>query len=442
MGKLLYNIFLALYGVAFRLAAIVNNKARLGIKGRKDVFAKMRLAIKPGTQLIWMHCASLGEFEQGRPVLEILRQKYPDTAIALTFFSASGYEAMKNYKGADHIFYLPFDSLVNAKKMVDALNPSLVVWVKYEFWYYYLHELKGRNIPVLLISGIFRNSHPFFKWYGKIWRDMLTSFTHFFVQNDTSRNLLATVGIHKNITVTGDTRFDRVIEIAENFEPIPFIKEFCGNHKVVVAGSTWEDDEAELIHYVRANPQIKFIIAPHEIDAENLKDVKKEFINSIFYSELVMGNGQGAMGNMQPANVQEANGQHATINDWQLNTNVLIIDNVGMLSRLYQYADITYVGGGFGADGVHNVLEAAVFGKPVIYGPEFEKFQEANDLINCGGAITIEDALELESELNRLWEDENLLASTGAAAKNYVYENAGASNKIIQFIQEKRLLTN
>ena len=438
MGSLLYNIFLKLYAVAFRIAALFNNKARLGIQGRKNIFTKIRSNTETSKQqLIWMHCASLGEFEQGRPVLESLKQKYPGTTIVLTFFSASGYEAMKNYKGADQIFYLPMDSSSNAKKMVDALNPSLVLWVKYEFWYYYLHELKRGNIPVLLISGIFRANQPFFKWYGGIWRKMLECFTHFFVQNETSGNLLTTAGIHENITVTGDTRFDRVIEIAEKFEPLPFIEQFCGDSKIVVAGSTWEDDEAELIHYVRANPKLKFIIAPHETDAENLKDVKKEFVNAIFYSELLTGN-------RQRANEQRTtNNEHQTTNnEQQISPNVLIIDNVGMLSRLYHYADITYVGGGFGADGVHNVLEAAVYGKPVIYGPEFEKYSEAVGLIDCGGGTTIQNALELESVLNELWENENLLGAKGKAAKNYVYSNAGASNKIIQFIQEKRLLTN
>lgn len=259
---------------------------------------------------------------------------------------------------------------------------------------------------------------------------MLQCFTHIFVQNNLSKNLLASAGINENVTVTGDTRFDRVIEIAHKFEPILLIKQFCGDSKVIVAGSTWEDDETELIHYAKANPQIKFIIAPHEIDTENLKDVKKEFANAIFYSEWVSKAGQ------------QLSEQQTAVKQEQTSPNVLIIDNVGMLSRLYYYADITYVGGGFGADGVHNVLEAAVYGKPVIYGPEFEKFTEAIELVNCGAGITIEDTLELEAVLNNLWQEENLLAEKGRAAKDYVYANAGASKKIIQFIQEKRLLTN
>jgi 3-deoxy-D-manno-octulosonic-acid transferase len=424
LGKVVYDLFLKVFSLAFKIAALFNTKARLGVQGRKNVFSLISAnATTSSQQVVWMHCASLGEFEQGRPVLESLKQQYPHITIVLTFFSASGYEVMKNYKGADHIYYLPMDGSSNAKRMVDALNPTLVLWVKYEFWYYYLHELKNRNIPVLLISGIFWSKHSFFKWYGKIWRQMLLCFTHLFVQNENSKDLLATIGFPGNVSVTGDTRFDRVIEIAEKFEPLPLIKQFCGDSKVFVAGSTWEDDEAELTHYVRGNPQIKFIIAPHEIDASNLNDVKKEFPDSIFYSAL-------------------ANNQQLAINEQIKTPHVLIIDNVGMLSRLYQYADITYVGGGFGADGVHNVLEAAVYGKPVIYGPEYEKYSEAIGLVECGGGISIENALELESTLNQLWKDEKLLATKGNAAKDYVYANKGASKKIIQFIQEKRLLTS
>ncbi len=423
MGKIAYDIFLKLFAVAFKIAALFNLKARLGLQGRKDIFSQIEANAKStNQQLIWMHSASLGEFEQGRPVLESLKQQYPQITIVLTFFSASGYEVMKNYKGADHIYYLPMDSPSNAKRMIDALNPSLILWVKYEFWYYYLHELKNRNIPVLLISGIFRGKHPFFKWYGKIWRQMLLCFTHLFVQNEVSKDLLATIGFVENVSITGDTRFDRVIEIAEQFEPLPLIAQFCGDSKVLVAGSTWEDDEAELTHYVRANSQIKFIITPHEIDAENLKDIKKEFPDSIFYSALI--------------------GEQQQATDQIKIPHVLIIDNVGMLSRLYQYADITYVGGGFGADGVHNVLEAAVYGKPVIYGPEYEKYSEAIGLVECGGGLPIENALELESTLSELWNDETLLTTKGNAAKDYVYANKGASKKIIQFIQEKRLLTS
>jgi 3-deoxy-D-manno-octulosonic-acid transferase len=410
--------------MAFRIASPFNNKAKLGVEGRKDFFSKIKL-VKPidGGSVVWMHCSSLGEFEQGRPVLESLRQQYPSITIVLTFFSASGFEVMKNYTGADKVYYLPLDSASNAKKVIDALNPDLVLWVKYEFWFYYLHELKQRNVPLILISGIFRPGQPFFKWYGKIWKQMLNCFTHLFVQNEVSAQLLVTLGFNKNVSISGDTRFDRVIAIAAQFQSLPLIENFCSNSKIMVAGSTWEDDEAELTHYVKANPQVKFIIAPHEIDAENLKDVQTEFPGALLYSQLKNDESKIPISN-------------------QLGSNVLIIDNVGMLSRLYHYADITYVGGGFGADGVHNVLEAAVYGKPVVYGPEYGKYAEAIGLVECGGGIPIENALELETVLNKLWQDRDLLLEKGNAAKEFVYANAGATNKIIQFIQENRLLTN
>ena len=420
ISKFLYNLFLLLYSVGIRMASLWNPKAKKWVNGRKDIFASINYQLSTNNhQLIWMHCASLGEFEQGRPLLEELKMKNPDQKIVLTFFSPSGYEVMKDYKGADHIFYLPMDSPANAKKFLDTINPSLVLWVKYEYWFYYLAEIKKRNIPTLLVSGIFRNNQPFFSWYGNIWRKMLGSFTHFFVQNEESKELLSSLGFTDNVSINGDTRFDRVLEIADGFIAVPHIAEFCGDSIVIVAGSTWEEDEIELLHFVNTNPEIKFIIAPHEINEENLSDVKDEFPKSIFYSEL-----------------------EQTTNHKPQTTNVLIIDNIGMLSRLYKYATITYVGGGFGGDGVHNVLEAAVYGKPVVFGPVYEKFDEALGLVNAGGGISIDGPVNLEATLKNLLQDEEERMKRGAAAKEYVQENAGASKKIIQFIQEKRLLTN
>lgn len=400
-----------LYPLGIRIAAIWNEKAKLWIKGRKK-FPSLTSATN---ETIWMHCASLGEFEQGRPVIEQVKRDYPGYTIVITFFSPSGYEIQKNYKGADHIFYLPADSAANAKKFISLINPKLVLWVKYEYWHYYLHELKKKNIPILLVSGAFRKDHPFFKWYGNFWRNMLTCFTYYFVQNNSSKDMLESIGI-KNVTVSGDTRFDRVITIAENFDEVPWIKEFCGDNRVIVAGSTWEDDEAEWVHYAKANKDIKFIIAPHEVDKENLHDVKKAFTGSLFYSELN--------------------------NDTIPRSNVVIIDNIGMLSRLYKYAHITYVGGGFGYDGLHNILEAAVYGKPVLFGPVFEKNFEAEELIECDGGITITNAPELEKTLTGLFDNPDELQKRSAAAKNYVYSNAGATKKIMGYIQENRLLTN
>ena len=418
LSKFLYNLFLIVYSVGIRIVSAWNPKAKKWVNGRKDIFASINYQLSTNNhQLIWMHCASLGEFEQGRPLLEELKMKNPDQKIVLTFFSPSGYEVMKDYKGADHIFYLPMDSPANAKKFLDAINPSLVLWVKYEYWFYYLAEIKKRNIPTLLVSGIFRNNQPFFSWYGNIWRKMLGSFTHFFVQNEESKELLASLGFKNNVSINGDTRFDRVLEIADGFIAVPHIAEFCGDSIVIVAGSTWEEDEIELLHFVNTNPEIKFIIAPHEINEENLSDVKDEFPKSIFYSEL-----------------------EQTTNHKPQTTNVLIINNIGILSRLYKYATITYVGGGFGGDGVHNVLEAAVYGKPVVFGPVYEKFDEALGLVNAGGGMSIDGPVNLEAVLNNLLQNAEERLRRGEAAKKYVQDNAGASKKIIQFIQEKRLL--
>lgn len=385
--------------------------------------------VKDSRRTVWMHCASLGEFEQGRPVLEAIKKQYPQVKIILTFFSPSGYEVIKDHTVADHIFYLPIDSAANAGKMIDALAPDVVLWVKYEFWYYYLTAFKKRNIPVIMVSGIFRSSQPFFQWYGTMWRTMLNSFSHFFVQNETSKELLGTVGIKNNVSIGGDTRFDRVIAIAEGFEPLPLIEKFCGSSKVIVAGSTWEEDEEELIHYVKANPEIKFIIAPHEVHEGNIKDVQKEFAGSVLYSSLITDD-------RQPT----TDGSSLTTDNFS--TNCLIIDNIGMLSRLYHYAHITYVGGGFEDSGIHNVLEPAVYGKPVIYGPAYEKFAEAVDLVECGAGICIHNALELEKILTALWTNEVLLRQKGEAARNYVYAKAGATKKVMDHIQAKRLLTN
>ncbi|MEO8764830.1 MAG: glycosyltransferase N-terminal domain-containing protein [Ginsengibacter sp.] len=414
---LLYNLFLAIYSAGIFIVSPWNKKAKLWIKGRKNLLKKIQknYLYTPGT--VWMHCASLGEFEQGRPVLKYLQENIPDVSIVITFFSPSGYEIAARDKDFKQVFYLPMDSPFHARKLVEIFKPDLVLWIKYEYWHYYLKELKTRNIPVLLISGIYRQSHPFFKWYGKFWKNMLAGFSHFFVQEQASKAQLEKIIPPEKITVSGDTRCDRVINIADNFTDVAGIAGFCGDKKVIVAGSTWEDDEAEWTHYVKQHPEIKFIFAPHEIDAENLDFVKKEFPGSVFYTEWLSG----------------------AVNH---SPHCLIIDNIGMLSRLYQYATITYVGGGFGYNGLHNILEASVYGKPVIFGPEYEKNFEAEELIECSGGISIENALELEKVVNDLLENEEELHSRGVAAKNYVYKNAGASQKIIAYIQKNRLLTN
>jgi 3-deoxy-D-manno-octulosonic-acid transferase len=417
---LLYNLFLVIYFLGIRLVSAWNKKAKLWVNGRKNLFENLNETYVAGTRKkVWMHCASLGEFEQGRSVLKKIVENYPETTIAITFFSPSGYEIAKRDKDFKQVYYMPIDSAENATKLLDILKPDLVLWVKYEYWYYYLREIKRRNIPLLLISGVYNSNQIFFRWYGSLYRKMLDCFSHFFVQNIFSKNLLRKLIAEEKISVSGDTRCDRVINIAENFIEVPGIASFCGTNKVVVAGSTWEEDEAEWTHFVKTHPEIKFIIAPHEIDDENLVDVKKEFPGSIFYSEWMK---------------KQVSGNEIS--------NCMIIDNIGILSRLYKYATITYVGGGFGYNGLHNILEAAVYGKPVIFGPEYEKNFEAEELIDRSGAISIENALELEKVVNGLFDNEVEMASRGIASKNYVYNNAGASQKVIDYIQKNRLLIN
>lgn len=419
MGLILYNIFLVLYTAGIRIAALWNKKAAQWVNGRKNNPVPDSFGFDK-EQAIWMHCASLGEFEQGRPLLEAVKAQYPSAKIVVTFFSPSGYEIRKNYTGADKVLYLPMDSPARSKQFIEAINPALVLWVKYEYWYYYLHELDRKNIPVLLVSGIFRESQPFFKWYGGFWKKILGSFEHLFVQTERSKELLAGIGINDHITVTGDTRFDRVVTIAEQWEPLSeMIEQFCEGHPVIVAGSTWEEDEEALIHYAKAYPHIRFIFAPHEISRERIADLQQEFPDGILYSSLT-------------------NRQSGTV----IHSNVLIIDNIGMLSRLYRYATITYVGGGFNQSGIHNILEAAVYGKPVIFGPVYEKFAEARDLVDEGGAFSVGNALELEALLNKLLGDAQLLKETGIVSKEYVYSKRGATQQIMDHIQRNRLLTS
>lgn len=413
---LIDKIIILLLALAIRISSLWNKKARLWLKGRKHILRRVAETLASNNRpVLWMHSSSLGEFEQGRILLETLRVKYPNYLVVITFFSPSGFEVRKDYQGADHVFYLPLPLRTNARRFIQALNPSLVLWIKYDYWFNYLHELKKRNTPVLLISAIFQRNNSFFKWYGQFYKKMLELFTWLFVQDEASERRLKVIGV-KNVSVSGDTRFDRVIDIAENFQAMPEIEAFIGNHPVIVAGSTWPEDEEELDHYANSRPETRFIIAPHEIDEEHLKDIEKLFHHSVRYSDLTKGK------TPDPA------------------VNTLIIDNIGMLSRLYKYATITYVGGGFGDDGVHNVLEAAVYGKPVIFGPVFNRFREAIDLLEEGAAFTIDNAVDLEKTLDKLLADRQLYAECAEAAKKYVYGHRGATSRIMNYIQENRLL--
>ncbi len=419
LDRFFYNIFLFAYSAGIRIASLWNPKAGQWISGR----ARQNISLPPASsKTVWMHCASLGEFEQGRPVIEALRNSNPGVRIVLTFFSPSGYEACKNYSGADYIFYLPMDNIFSAKKFIAAVNPSLVLWIKYEYWVYYLEELKKKGIPVLLVSGIFRKNQPFFKIYGGMWKKMLKSFTHLFVQNETSQKLLATIGFTENVSISGDTRFDRVTAIAQTTLNNEIITAFTNGKKVIVAGSTWEDDEIILSAYAdETKNKFKLIVVPHELDKQHLDTVKRIFKQSVFYTAVEKD--KSLLGQMDQYTV-------------------LIVDTMGLLSRLYSIAYINYVGGGFTSDGIHNILEAAVWGKPVIIGENYEKYFEASDLVECGAAESISDTNELKEVIEDWRTDENYYSESAAAAKKYVYENAGATKKIQDYIYVNRLLIN
>jgi 3-deoxy-D-manno-octulosonic-acid transferase len=416
-----YNIFRVVYKTAIGLAANWNPKARKWVDGRKNWQQELSVnwKVEPGTSVVWMHCASLGEFEQGRPIIEEIKAQSrklsePNSKILLTFFSPSGYEVRKNYMGADHVMYLPFDSAENAAAFLDIVQPKLAIFVKYEFWHYYLAELNNRKIETILVSGIFRPSQAFFQWWGAFNRNMLQQFSHLFVQNAASKELLDGINLGSKTTVAGDTRFDRVISAAEQWKPIEIIDAFCGTDFIMVAGSTWAEDENILAAFIKDHwTNQKLIIAPHEIKPENINRLKSLFPDSIAFSELTT----------HPSPLTPHR--------------VLIIDNIGYLSRLYKYAAVCYVGGGFNKSGHHNILEAAVYGKPVITGPNFEKFKESVDLKKLGGSFAVNNASELKKVMLQM-----NISTAGTIAENYVKENAGATSAILNWLQEKRLFTN
>ncbi|MBB2145574.1 3-deoxy-D-manno-octulosonic acid transferase [Pedobacter sp. LMG 31464] len=398
----IYNIGIVIYGLLLRLASLFNAKAKLFVAGRKNIFENIQRKINSNDRPIWFHFASLGEFEQGRPVLENLKSNDPSQKIIVTFFSPSGYEIRKNYALAD-VFYLPLDTASNAKKFINSVNPKFAVFTKYEFWYHYFAVLHEKQIPLYLISGIFRPDQVFFKWYGSFYRGILKFVTHFFVQNEESVSLLKSIGIDK-VSLSGDTRFDRVYENAQQPKKIQEVEYFLGNSPTFIAGSTWLEDEKLLVSLTEKYPDWKFIVAPHEIGISHIEEIEKLFPNAIKFSALSS----------------------------QLTTNksqILIIDNIGMLSSLYQYAKVAYIGGGFGA-GIHNTLEAAAFGLPVTFGPKYDKFQEAKDLIAIGAAKSISTSDELISAFDYFKANE--MAS--ADAEKYVEQKKGATEIIVKAI--------
>lgn len=395
----LYNFSIFIYGLLIKLVALFNAKAKLFVDGRKGIFEQITSKIDKKDNPIWFHFASLGEFEQGRPVLEKIKSLKPEEKIVVTFFSPSGYEIRKNYALADGIFYLPLDTPSNAKKFIALVKPKMAIFTKYEFWPNYFKTLSKNNIPLYIISGIFRPNQIFFKWYGGFYRDVLKCVAHFFVQNEESAALLKSIGLN-NVDISGDTRFDRVYENAQQPKALPIIERFCVDAPVLIAGSTWSEDEKLLVDLAVKYPDWKIIIAPHEIHEAHISAITALFPNSVKFSDLETSN---------------ANRQ----------TQTLIINNIGMLSSLYQYGKIAYIGGGFGV-GIHNTLEAAAFGLPVIFGPNYDKFQEAKDLINIGAAKSISNAEELITAFEHFNQNES-----GAIARAYVAEKKGSTEMII-----------
>lgn len=400
----LYDTGIQLYILFIRIASLINKKAAAWIEGRKGIFKIMEARLDKNKHYTWFHFASLGEFEQGRPVLEMLKTANPETSILITFFSPSGYEIRKNYPLADHVFYLPADTKSNAREFIRLINPSIAIFTKYEYWYHYFEELHRNKTPLYIISGIFRKEQPFFKWYGSLHRQMLQWVTHFFVQNESSKKLLSEIGI-RNVTVSGDTRFDRVAYNAGHATEVKIVKEFLADSMVFIAGSTWPEDESIIAPLTILYPDWKFIIAPHEVSSDRIAELVKLFPDSIKYSE---------------------------INSSRSEHQILIIDNIGILSSLYQYGHIAYIGGGFGA-GIHNTLEAAAFGLPVIFGPNYEKFMEARELIGKGAAFTIKNREGLQLCMKTL-EQENSRKQSGSIAQEYVSGNTGATQIILNYI--------
>ncbi|PWK80236.1 3-deoxy-D-manno-octulosonic-acid transferase [Mucilaginibacter oryzae] len=423
---LLYNIGIKLYSLFVLVASLFNNKAKLWIQGRKNI-AFIRV-----DRGIWFHFASLGEFEQGRPILEAMRNLHPTKKIVVTFFSPSGYEIRKNTPLADYVYYLPLDTAANARKFIDAINPEIAVFTKYEYWYHFFKEAHKRHIPLYIVSGIFRPGQVFFKWYGAFNRRILKLVSHFFVQDEASKQLLQGIGL-TNATVSGDTRFDRVWANAQNPKTLPLIEAFKNGQKLFIAGSTWPQDEALLTKLVTDYPDWKFIFAPHEIPEEKVNALVNLLPEgtAIRFSEL--SELLEAKGERQKAKGEKDHGPWTI--DHRQNLQSLIIDNIGMLSSLYAYGDIAYIGGGFGV-GIHNTLEAAAFGLPVIFGPNYHKFNEAKQLIALKAGFSISSEAELKGIVETLVTDEAFYSFTRKRILAYVQENVGATETIMKYIDQ------
>lgn len=403
--KFIYNLGILIFNALAYFAAPFSSKAKLWVNGRKNWPGKIAKAQPAGSTTCWIHCASLGEFEQGRPVIEELKKQ--GIRIVLTFFSPSGYEIRKNYQHADIICYLPSDTPGNAVKFVDLVKPDFVIIVKYEFWHNYISEVHRRNIPLYLISGIFRPSQHFFKWYGSFFTGILKKFTAMFVQDKQSYDLLAGAGID-NVYVTGDTRFDRVVQIAGTARDIPVLEKFRAGEKLFLAGSSWQQDEEIFAQYINRYPdRMKWVFAPHEIDPSNIDRLERLFkVKTVRFSRF---------------------------GEKDSDSRILIMDNIGMLSSAYKYAYIAGIGGGFGK-GIHNILEAACWGVPVMFGPRHKKFMEAVNLLKLKGAMTFSSYDEFSSNIEKWLSDEDFYSESSKAAVDFVKNNAGATEKILKKI--------
>lgn len=405
----LYNLVILFAAQVVKILALFSPKMKLFVNGRKEVFSKIREKINLSDQTIWFHAASLGEYEQGLPVIEKIKIQYPNHKIVVTFFSPSGYEVRKNNSVADVTVYLPLDTKSNAQKFIDSIHPEMVFFIKYEYWPNYLNELKKRQIKTYLISGIFREKQAFFKWYGGFYRNALKTFDYFFVQNDSSKKLLQSIDFN-NVKVSGDTRFDRVVSILERDNSLDFIEQFKNNQTTIVIGSSWSKDENLLVDYINnSDDTVKFIIAPHNIKAEQISNLKSQISKSnVLFSE--------------------------KDNTDLSNFNVFIIDTIGILTKIYSYADIAYVGGGFGNPGVHNILEPATFGVPIVIGTNYSHFAEATALVHQEGCISISNQNELNDAFNLLLHNEDERREKGHICSTFVQMNKGATAIILNHI--------
>ncbi len=402
---MLYNIAIYFYLLGVAIASLFNEKVRKMWRGERAAFDVLKQKVDPEAKYVWFHAASLGEFEQGRPIMERLRSEHPEYKILLTFFSPSGYEVRKNYEGADIICYLPLDTPINAIRFLRLVRPVMAYFIKYEFWYNYLHILKYRHVPAYSVSSIFRPEQIFFKWYAKKYAGVLRCITHFFVQNEQSRELLAKIGITE-VTVSGDTRFDRVLQIKEQSKYLPLVEAFKQDYKVFVAGSSWPPDEEIFIRFFNEHPEWKLIIAPHVIGNDHLQQILSRLNRkTVRYTEAT------------PETAAEAQ--------------CMIIDCFGLLSSIYHYGEVAYVGGGFGV-GIHNVLEAAVWNVPVFFGPNNKRFQEAQQLLASGGGIEITNYSSFATAMQRFMDDDKWLEQCGSKAGDYVKSMAGATDIVLR----------